>query len=211
MVAMSILLIVSHAHRRSARVYEEFTASSLRVQAVSAGQAYLDSVRQYVKSSGVITGLRRRRSLHRSGHGFVESNVVGRGLLHDDAHMCGDRCSATTVRSRSVGADIRKASKWRPALRACRILGGAASRCPSSGQLLSRASSAPRWSHCVTRCCRRAAERASLQRSNNGFDALSGAATRKTRTCPVCTDRAARCARKRRASRHRRTSIVSRC
>jgi prepilin-type N-terminal cleavage/methylation domain-containing protein len=58
MVAMAILLIVVLMLVGAVPASYAFTKQdSLRVQAVSAGQAYLDSIRQYVKSSGVITGL----------------------------------------------------------------------------------------------------------------------------------------------------------
>ena len=58
MVAMAVLLIVVLMLVGAVPASYAFTKQdSLRVQAISAGQSYLDSIRQYVKSSGSITGL----------------------------------------------------------------------------------------------------------------------------------------------------------
>jgi type II secretory pathway pseudopilin PulG len=58
MVAMAVLLVVILMLVGAVPASYAFTEQdSLRVQAVAAGQSYLDIVRQYVKSSGVITGL----------------------------------------------------------------------------------------------------------------------------------------------------------
>src|SRR5580700_1725325 len=58
MVAMAVLLVVVLMLIGAVPASFAFTKQdSLRVQAVAAGQSYLDSIRQYVKSSGVITNL----------------------------------------------------------------------------------------------------------------------------------------------------------
>ena len=58
MIAMTILLLVVLMLVGTVPASFAFTKQdSVRVQAVSAGQSYLDAVRQYVKSSGSITGL----------------------------------------------------------------------------------------------------------------------------------------------------------
>jgi prepilin-type N-terminal cleavage/methylation domain-containing protein len=58
MVAMAVLLVVVLMLVGAVPASFAFTKQdSLRVQAVAAGQSYLDTIRQYVKSSGVITDL----------------------------------------------------------------------------------------------------------------------------------------------------------
>src|SRR5471030_2420254 len=76
MVAMSVLLIVVLMLIGAVPASYAFTKQdSVRVQAVSAGQGYLDSIRQYVKSSGSITGLPPAPVIAiDQGYGFVSDN-----------------------------------------------------------------------------------------------------------------------------------------
>jgi hypothetical protein len=73
MVAMAVLLVVVLMLVGAVPASYAFTKQdSLRVQAVSAGQGYLDAIRQYVKSSGVITGLPPAPVVQiDQGYGFV--------------------------------------------------------------------------------------------------------------------------------------------
>lgn len=73
MVAMSVLLIVVLMLIGAVPASYAFTKQdSVRVQAVSAGQSYLDTIRQYVKSSGSITGLPPAPAIAiDQGYGFV--------------------------------------------------------------------------------------------------------------------------------------------
>jgi hypothetical protein len=75
MVAMAVLLIVVLMLVGAVPASFAFTKQdSLRVQAVAAGQSYLDSIRQYVKSSGVITGLPQAPVIGiDQGYGFVSN------------------------------------------------------------------------------------------------------------------------------------------
>jgi Tfp pilus assembly protein PilV len=77
MVAMSVLLIVVLMLIGSVPASYAFTKQdSVRVQAVSAGQSYLDIVRQYVKSSGSITGLPPAPVVAiDQGYGFVSNKT----------------------------------------------------------------------------------------------------------------------------------------
>ena len=77
MVAMAVLLIVVLMLVGAVPASYAFTKQdSLRVQAVAAGQSYLDSIRQYVKSSGVITGLPPAPVIAiDDGYGFVSNQM----------------------------------------------------------------------------------------------------------------------------------------
>ena len=77
MVAMSVLLIVVLMLIGSVPASYAFTKQdSVRVQAVSAGQSYLDSIRQYVKSSGSITSLPAAPVIAiDQGYGFVSDKT----------------------------------------------------------------------------------------------------------------------------------------
>ncbi|HKW44114.1 MAG TPA: prepilin-type N-terminal cleavage/methylation domain-containing protein [Candidatus Eremiobacteraceae bacterium] len=77
MVAMAVLLIVVLMLVGAVPASYAFTKQdSLRVQAVAAGQSYLDSIRQYVKSSGVITGLPPAPTIAiDEGYGFVSNQM----------------------------------------------------------------------------------------------------------------------------------------
>ena len=77
MVAMAVLLVVVLMLVGAVPASYAFTKQdSLRVQAVSAGQVYLDAIRQYVKSSGVITGLPPAPVIGiDQGYGFVSNQT----------------------------------------------------------------------------------------------------------------------------------------
>jgi prepilin-type N-terminal cleavage/methylation domain-containing protein len=77
MVAMAVLLVVVLMLVGAVPASFAFTKQdSLRVQAVAAGQSYLDTIRQYVKSSGVITGLPPAPIISiDQGYGFVSNQT----------------------------------------------------------------------------------------------------------------------------------------
>lgn len=74
---MAVLLIVVLMLVGAVPASFAFTKQdSLRVQAVAAGQSYLDTIRQYVKSSGVITGLPQAPVIGiDQGYGFVSNQT----------------------------------------------------------------------------------------------------------------------------------------